>query len=177
MTASVPVPYERSYWVVPGKLLAGCYPGDKSTEVAREKLEGMLRVGIRASVNLMEEGESSHQGEPVVPYEAPFQARGIKCARMPIRDEDIPSVAEMTEILDLTDQLIAAGSPTYVHCWGGKGRTGTAVGCWLVRHGIAQPDRAVEMIQSLQAHTHGTLAPSPENDLQRGFVAAWKAGQ
>ncbi|GAC1327064.1 MAG: hypothetical protein NVSMB17_00600 [Candidatus Dormibacteria bacterium] len=169
-------PYERSYWVVPGKLMAGCYPGDKSTEVAQQKLEGMVASGIRHSVNLMEEGESGHQGEPFVPYEVLFGARGIRCTRMPIRDMDIPSAEEMREILDNIDASIAAGAPTYVHCWGGKGRTGTVVGCYLVRHGIAVPDRAVERIQDLQAHSRG-LSPSPENDRQRGFVRAWKPGQ
>ena len=172
-----PTPFQRSYWVVPGKLLAGCYPGDKTSSGAQAKLEGMVSSGIRHVVNLMEEGETDRQGHPFVPYEAPFAARGINTVRMPIRDFGIPSVAEMAAILDNLDAAIAAGTPSYVHCWGGKGRTGTVVGCYLVRHGLTAPDRAVERIQELQALCHGSLSPSPENDRQRRFVADWRPGQ
>ena len=36
-----PVPSPRSYWVIPGKLLAGCYPGDKNPkEATAKKFEG-----------------------------------------------------------------------------------------------------------------------------------------
>ena len=38
-------------------------------------------------------------------------------------------------MLDTIDQALAAGHTMYVHCWGGVGRTGTVVGCHLVRHG------------------------------------------
>ena len=170
-------PFQRSYWVVPGKLMAGYYPGAPTTVEAASKLEGLVEAGIRHIVNLMEETEKGHKGEPFVPYQAPFTARGINCTRMPIKDMQTPSAEEMIAILDDIDKSIAAGAPTYVHCWGGKGRTGTVVGCWLVRHGMAQPERAVDRIKDLQAHCGGKLAPSPENDEQRDFVRAWKAGQ
>ena len=47
-----------------------------------------------------------------------------------------PGVGVMKRILDDVDEAIAGGGLTYVHCWGGIGRTGTVVGCWLVRHGL-----------------------------------------
>ena len=34
-----PVPFPQSYWVVPGKLLAGYYPGDLDTMKMEEKLK------------------------------------------------------------------------------------------------------------------------------------------
>ena len=170
-------PYRRSYWVSPGKLLAGCYPGDHNADKAAAKLQGMVDAGIRHVVNLMEQNESNRHGKPFVPYKAQFSARGITCVRMPIRDFHIPSIDQMVAILDEIDQSIGAGAPTYVHCWGGRGRTGTVVGCWLIRHGIAQPERAVEMITELQALCDGKLAPSPESDEQRQFVRDWKQGQ
>lgn len=170
-------PFQRSYWVTPGKLLAGHYPGAKTADEAADKLEGLVEVGIRHIVNLMEESEKGHFGEPFVPYQAPFTSRGINCTRMPIKDMHIPSQEEMVAILEEIDRSIAAGVPTYVHCWGGKGRTGTVVGCWLIRHGMAQPERAVDRIKELQALRGGKLAPSPENRAQRNFVRGWKAGQ
>ena len=177
MTAGPPTAFQRSYWVIPGKLMADCYPGAKTAAEAQEKLNGMVAAGIRHTVSLMEEGETGRHGEPFVPYEAPFRSRGINCVRMPIRDMNIPSVDEMRAILDGIDSGIAAGTPTYVHCWGGKGRTGTVVGCYLIRHGLAQPASAVDRITELQAMTNGTLSPSPENERQRRFVAEWMPGQ
>ena len=41
----------------------------------------------------------------------------------------------MASILDAIDAALDGGKTVYVHCWGGVGRTGTVVGCWLVRHG------------------------------------------
>ncbi|MGI8608000.1 MAG: protein-tyrosine phosphatase family protein [Candidatus Dormibacteria bacterium] len=176
MTA-LATPYQRSYWVSPGRLLAGHYPGAANSDEASHKLDGLVAASIRHVVNLMEEGERDRSGAIFVPYEAPLKARGISMTRMPIRDFHIPSEDEMVTILDDIDQSITAGTPTYVHCWGGKGRTGTVVGCWLVRHGIAAPERAVDRIKELQAVCGGNLSPSPESETQRAFVRTWKAGQ
>ena len=41
----------------------------------------------------------------------------------------------MSDILDAIDAALRDGKTVYVHCWGGVGRTGTVIGCWLVRHG------------------------------------------
>ena len=37
------------------------------------------------------------------------------------------------------------GRKVYVHCWGGVGRTGTVVGCYLVRQGEREADPTVGM--------------------------------
>ena len=95
----------RSYWVTPGRLLAGCYPGDKDADKAATKLQGMVDAGIRHVVNLMETNESNRHGKPFVPYKAQFSARGITCVRMPIRDfhgtweGDGGSIADVAQVL------------------------------------------------------------------------------
>jgi hypothetical protein len=45
--APVAAPFDRSYWVVPGRLLAGAYPGDPKELKASEKLEALHGAGIR----------------------------------------------------------------------------------------------------------------------------------
>lgn len=67
------VPFARSYWVEPGKLLAGCYPGDRNPKQAEAKLKGLLASGIRVVVNLMEENELGHNGETFVQYDKTLQ--------------------------------------------------------------------------------------------------------
>lgn len=48
-------PFARSYWVVPHKLLAGSYPGSRDRAESLEKLERLLKCGVRYVINLMEE--------------------------------------------------------------------------------------------------------------------------
>jgi len=58
----LPIPFPRSYWVIPGLLLAGAYPGAKDTNEAEEKLSGLWNAGIRMIFNLMEPEETDHDG-------------------------------------------------------------------------------------------------------------------
>jgi|YNPNPStandDraft_1061719.scaffolds.fasta_scaffold87689_1 hypothetical protein len=178
-----PLPFPRSYWVVPGQLLAGCYPGDPHPQEAQRKLTGLLDVGIRHVINLMEPQEKNHEGRPFVPYQESLthlaQERGIPvtCVRFPIRDGNVPSREGMRAILDDLDQALAEGRPVYVHCWGGRGRTGTVVGCYLARHGWANGPEALAKIRELRCHEPTSALPSPETAVQREMVCSWKVGE
>jgi protein-tyrosine phosphatase len=177
------VPFRRSYWVEPGKLLAGAYPGDVHLDVARKKLQGLIDVGIRTVISLMEEGETNWTGDLFEPYEENLlmlaKEKGIEvtCLPIPVRDTGVPSAETMVEILDTIDASIARNRPVYVHCWGGKGRTGTVVGCWLARRGRATGNDALAAIQELRKNDPTRYEPSPENGLQRRMVRDWKPGQ
>ena len=62
--------------------------------------------------------------------------RQIGQERHPIPDVSVPAgPGEVAFILDAIDAAPSNGKSFYVHCWGGVGRTGTVIGCWLVRHG------------------------------------------
>ena len=177
------VPFARSYWVEPGKLLAGCYPGDKNPREAEAKLGGLLASGIRLVVNLMEEDEFGHDGEPFVPYEETLQGMAkkigteVECVRIPIPDLTSPTPALMVTILDRIDQAISQEKPVFVHCWGGKGRTGTVVGCFLARHGMALGKEALQKIMELRKNDPTSHQRSPETDSQRHMVKYWRKGE
>ena len=51
------LPFPDSYWVIPGRLLAGEYPGAAEEHAARKKLVSLLHCGINAILNLTEEDE------------------------------------------------------------------------------------------------------------------------
>lgn len=51
------VPFPHSYWVIPGQLLAGCYPGAKDLREATDKLTALINAGIRHVINLMKPDE------------------------------------------------------------------------------------------------------------------------
>ncbi|MHB9129927.1 MAG: ARPP-1 family domain-containing protein [Armatimonadota bacterium] len=177
------VPFPRAYWVRPGQLLAGCYPGAPGPREALRKLRGLLDAGIHAVISLMEPEETDHRGRPFTPYEdhlyrlASEREIAVTCLRLPIPDQCVPTRETMRQILDAIDALLENGTPTYIHCWGGKGRTGTVVGCWLARHGLANGDEALRMVQNLRRNDPTANQPSPENRIQCNMVRNWQTGE
>jgi hypothetical protein len=62
----------------------------------------------------------------------------------------------------------------YLHCWGGVGRTGLIVGCWLARHGYkgqAALDRLRGLWQNCPKSTH---RKSPETGEQEQYIISWE---
>ena len=183
MTEGTEKPFARSYWVIPGKLLAGCYPDTQNTDEAEQKLRALLNSGIRFIVNLMEVDEMDHGGSDFVPYEETFASLAqdlsisVACARHPIRDLSVPTNAGMIRILDEIDEAIYGGLPVYVHCWGGVGRTGTVVGCYLVRHQIATQSEVLDKIKHLRRNDPTASRYSPETELQTQMVVSWEPGE
>jgi hypothetical protein len=176
---SSPVPFPQSYWVVPGKLLAGYYPGDLDTLKMEAKLKKLLGTGIRYIINLMEENERK-QRDPFPSIEnalmryAKRVGINVTCVRRPIKDFTAPTPEYIRNILDEIDDAVSQGKGVYVHCWGGKGRTGTVVGCYLARHGYAQGQDVLDLIQKLRCNDPEIYRPSPETPEQRDMVINWQ---
>ena len=93
-----------------------------------------------------------------------------------IKDYSIPTERQMVRILNQIDMCIKYDKPVYVHCWGGKGRTGTVVGCYLARHGFATGNDVLQMIKELRKSTEYSSEPSPETREQIKMVINWHKG-
>ncbi len=173
--SSGPIP--DSYWVKPNQLLAGEYPRTKDEAESRLKLRRFLEAGVNFFLDLTEPSERG-----LKPYTAVLQAeasalgQAIEYHRFPIPDLGTPAPAYLAQILDTIDAAVAAGQRVYVHCWGGIGRTGTVVGCYLVRHGLSGPD-ALAQIAHLRRDTPDGWRESPETPAQRQMVQSWHAKQ
>jgi len=177
------IPFDRSYVVVPGRLLAGVYPASDDPAETTKKLRRLLTVGVSHVVNLAEPHEANWQGVALVDYEPELNAlvvqhgQGIVCRRFPIHDLDVPTVATMRAILDDINEAVAAGRKVYLHCWGGRGRTGTVVGCYLARHGLAVGNEAMALVRYLRRTDAKAHTESPETEAQKEFVRRWTVGQ
>ncbi|MCB5286265.1 MAG: dual specificity protein phosphatase family protein [Candidatus Cloacimonetes bacterium] len=172
-------PFPRSYWVREFDFLAGYTPADGNHQIMEEKLRSLVKAGICTIINLMEPDEVDYTGGLFEQYEQPLreiakaQNREIAYHNIPIVDRNIPTKETMRRILHAINASLRQGKPVYVHCWGGKGRTGTVVGCWLVDSGIADGKTALKMIQDLRKDDPKRDDPSPETGDQESFVLNW----
>ena len=161
-------PIPDSY-VVAERLLAGEYPGAADSRVAGRRLRAFAESGITTFVDL------THPADVLASYEHLLAADARRIAH-PIVDLGTTTVPHMTRILDDIDDALADERAVYVHCWGGIGRTGTVVGCWLVRHGLDEGD-PVRTIARLRRRLPDAWALSPQTAAQRAMVTAWKPGR
>lgn len=182
MPKSAP-PLPRTYWVVDKMFLAGAYAGQPEPIAHQERLSGLLNAGMRTFVNLMEEHETNNEGKPFVPYLNLLQQiaseakEQVDCVRFPIVDRHITTTENMQDILDTIDCSLENKRPVYVHCFGGIGRTGTVVCCWLLRHGHATKENVVDVLTKLRkADTERAWRDAPENKMQVDFVLNWPEG-
>jgi protein-tyrosine phosphatase/ADP-ribosylglycohydrolase len=169
-TAAVPLP--NCYWVRPGQLLAGEYPGSMSRSEATERVQKLLHAGVNSFVDLTEDGELPAYDALL----AELSEQHIRYRRMAIMDHGLPdSPAHMSRILDLIDSELAAGRCIYVHCRAGIGRTGTTIGCHLIRSGLAN-EAALDRLQDLwqQCGRSRRWPTIPETDEQVEFVRLWR---
>lgn len=159
-------PIPGAYWVRPGQLLAGPYPGRWDETRARERLRALLAVGIDLFIDLTEPDERNAY-EPLLHDEALRLNHRAEHIRLSIQDFGVPPVDDMVQILDTIDRAIDEGKTVYVHCMGGIGRTGTVVGCYLVRHGMTGDDALREIARLLHEG-------SPETPEQRAMIINWR---
>jgi hypothetical protein len=164
-------PIENSYWVVPGKFLAGEYPGSRYEAAANAKLKALIDAGITCFMDLTEAHEGLAAYHHLV---APIGGARVSVRRCSIPDMSVPPSRHfVVEILYHIDRVLHGGGCVYLHCWGGVGRTGTIVGCWLAGHGY--PGRAaLERLEALWSHcAKSSWHRSPETAEQVDFIINW----
>ena len=166
-------PITESYWVEPGRLLAGEYPGKFTPEETRQRVDALLEAGFTTFIDLTKPNET-------VPYirtlieQAKYYDIEVQYHSYPIGDFGLPTPEKMSKILNKIDQALKEDKKIYLHCWGGIGRTGTTVGCYLVRQGKTGEEALQRLaewwktVPKSQIHVH-----SPETRAQADFILGW----
>jgi hypothetical protein len=167
-------PIRESYWVQPGRFLAGEYPAAAYIGRARERLGKLLDAGINTFIDLTIPNELPPY-QPLLLDQAGLRGIEVQSQRLPILDRSIPPRVTMTSILDAIDSALSANRNIYLHCWGGIGRTGTTVGCYLVRHGRTGVQALAQIAEWWKDVPKSAYYPrSPETDRQVEFIMKWE---
>lgn len=154
----------HAWWVVPGRLLAGEYPGDKKPWRAALKIRTLIAAGVDSFVDLTEAGELTWGGAPMVRYDDRLPARYV---RFPIPDRSAIDDAGYDQILSHIRAEMRDGRVVYLHCWGGKGRTATVVGSWLIAHDGLDYPQVLARLATLRTGTRKASAQVPETAEQQ----------
>ncbi|MGD9697221.1 MAG: ADP-ribosylglycohydrolase family protein [Thermoleophilia bacterium] len=155
----------HGYWVEPGRILAGEYPGHpRSVERARGRINLLVDHGVRTFVDL------TAPRDRMAPYEH-LVLEAARRRRLDLRRISHPIPDMGTLAPDAYDEILAsirAGADrggVYLHCWGGIGRTGTVVGCLLVDGGL-RADAALARLDELRSVTKKSGIPAPQTPEQ-----------
>ena len=140
-----------------------------------QKVTALLDAGIDHFIDLTEAKERLNPYVDLANREARHRDVTIGYERWPIPDVDVPHTpGDMAAILDAIDAALDGGKTVYVHCWGGVGRTGTVIGCWLVRHGRTASEALQQIAEGWQGMKKFTPdRESPETSGQREYVRNW----
>lgn len=161
----------HAWWVIPGRLLAGEYPSSKTPRRAAEKMRLLVEAGVNSIVDL------TTDDDPLDPYDELLRAaseragQGVRHFRHPIPDMSVIDDAGYDRILARIRAEMDAGRTVYVHCWVGKGRTSTVIGCLLADDGLDY-DATLARIAELRAGSCKASEPCPESAVQRHVLRA-----
>lgn len=165
----------NSYWVIPDKFMAGEHFGAYDAELQKENVNWLLDQGLTFIVNLTERPEY-YPYEQILGEEAKKRGLEVVCVNFPIKDMSTPPPEMVVQILDSVDTALAEGHGVYLHCLAGLGRTGTLVGCYLVRHGRSG-EAALAQLDKLREQTKFANYKSPQTTEQCDLVRNWVRGQ
>jgi hypothetical protein len=160
--------FVHAWWVQPGRLLAGEYPGHTVPAQARQKVDLLVDVGVRTFVDLTTPGDRLDPYGPLVVEVAEARRLDVRHERFPIPDLGVVDDDRYDEVARIIEEGLTRGV-VYVHCWGGVGRTGTVIGCVLADEGLNY-DEVIERLTTLRAASRKANRTVPEIGMQHELI-------
>jgi hypothetical protein len=159
----------HAWWVEPGRLLAGEYPGARTPEEAAKKVRLLVDAGVDSIIDLTTPADGLAPYKETLRLAAEEAGRRITHFAYPIPDMNVIDQDGYDRILGRIRDEMGSGRIVYVHCWGGKGRTCTVVGCLLIDDGLDY-DSAIARMAELRAGTRKAVDPCPESAAQHRLL-------
>ncbi|HMD28172.1 MAG TPA: protein-tyrosine phosphatase family protein [Steroidobacteraceae bacterium] len=160
-------PLPNSYWVIPGRLLAGEYPIGGDYTDARARLALFREAGVNYFIDLTEAGEM-----PAYRHLLPVHT---KYKGSPIADTGLPkSTAQTLGLLTDIRAALKAKRRIYLHCRAGIGRTGLVVGCYLADE-AGDGKKALQQLNKLwlQSERAKSWPKVPQTEEQADYIRRW----
>ncbi len=166
-------PLPGSYWVEPGRLLVGEFPGSRSRADTMDRLKQVLAAGITQFVDLTDATELPSY-EALLPFATP-SGRRVQYMRESIPDHGVPvSAVTMERIVATLRNAIDAGEVVYLHCRAGIGRSAMVAACYFVERGMSA-EAALEALQKCwkQSAKSQHWVCVPETEDQYEYIREW----
>ncbi len=160
-------PLPNTYWVIPGRMLAGEHPAGADRAESCARLARLQGAGIDSFVDLTEPGE--------MPAYRHLLPKGTGYLRSAIVDTRVPNnVAQTREVLAAIQAALDGGRRVYVHCRAGIGRTGLVVGCFLANQSPTGA-AAIETLNRLwhQSERAKSWPNVPQTPEQADYIRHW----
>ena len=97
-----------------------------------EDFKALSALGVKLVIDLASEGAGSEEAES--------RAAGMSFVRIPMTTRQVPSPAVIAQFLSLVND--PANQPVYVHCQGGRHRTGAMTAVYRMTHDKWTADQA-----------------------------------
>ena len=117
----------------------------------------LAAIGVKTVIDLQEDGPSNEAGF--------VQNAGMKFYRIGMSTSKAPTQAQIAQFMQIVND--SASQPVYVHCAGGRHRTGTMTALYRMTNDHWTADQAYEEMK--QYHFEGF----PDHPVLRSFVYAY----
>ena len=153
LSAEAEVP-ARFSWVVDNELAALAHPA--TGEGLAWNIQYLLDAQIKALFTLT-----------LTPLDQSIVGSyALENIHMPVKDFGAPSMEQLDQFVTKTQEAIASGGASAIHCAAGMGRTGTFAAAYLVHKGM-QSQEAIDKVRELRP---GSIETSVQEDAVHDYA-------